>query len=133
MHPRKLTRSALVGAVATAVDLSLLVGGVELLHLDPRVVTAASLAVGVAIQFVGNKVFAFRDRSAAWVRQATLFFLVEVAAYVMNVTLFALAAPLLPLPYPVVRAVVGALVYFAICLPLWSRIFRHEAPSEVSA
>lgn len=124
-----LKRSALVGAFATVLDLGALAVGVELLHLDPRVVTPFALGLGVVAQFVGNKLLAFRDTSRAWARQAMLFLAVEAAGYTANVALFALLSSLVPVPYLVLRLVIGSVVYFGLCLPLWSKIFR-ESPGD---
>lgn len=123
---RRLQRSALVGFAATMIDLAALAFGVEILHLDPRAVTPVALGIGVLVQFFGNKVLAFQDRSPAWARQAMLFLAVEAAGYTANVALFALLSTLAPvrIPYALLRVVIGSAVYFGICLPLWSKIFR---------
>jgi len=118
--------------VATALDLATLAFGVEVLHLDPRAVTPVAVGLGVVVQFFGNKVLAFRDRSPSWVRQALLFLAVEAAGYVANVALFALLASAVSVPYPILRVVVGSAVYFGLCLPLWSKIFQ-DADRRVEA
>lgn len=97
--------------------------GVEVLHLAARHVTPFALALGISIQFVGNKLFAFRDRSPAWLRQAMLFLAVEAAGYAANLALFDFFSMRSRVPYPILRLVIGSFVYFGICLPLWTRIF----------
>ena len=128
--PSRIHRSALVGLVATGSDLLALTFAVEVLHQAPRIATPVALALGVTIQFVGNKLLAFRDRSAAWVRQAMLFLVVEAVGYAANVLLFGLLSTRTTVPYLVLRVAIGSVVYFGLCLPLWSRIFRERSPHE---
>ena len=65
-------RSAGVGAVATGVDLLALALLVSAFGLAPRAASLPALALGIAVQFVGNKLFAFGDRSARWVERSRL-------------------------------------------------------------
>ncbi len=131
---RTVSRSALVGGVATLVDLAamaVLVYGVGIL---PRFASPLSLALGLGCQFIGNKVFAFEDRSRAWGRQAALFLGVEAVGFIANVAIFELASRFSPLPLLVTRMATQALVYFALCLPAWTWIFKAPAiaPSRAS-
>jgi putative flippase GtrA len=119
-----VARSAGVGVLATLVDLLLLGLLVSALGIAPRLASVPALAAGVAVQFVGNKLFAFRDPSRRWVRQAGQFAGVETIAFAANLVAFDLAVTHLPLPYLVLRVLTTASVYFCICLPLWSRIFQ---------
>lgn len=117
-----------VGAVATVADLATLTLLVSGLHFSPRVASVPALSLGIALQFFGNKVFAFDDRSREWGRQAALFLIVEAMGFAANVALFDLAVSHVRLPYLLVRLATTNAVYFGLCLPLWSRIFR--APSK---
>jgi putative flippase GtrA len=123
-------RSAGVGALATVVDLialALLVSGAG---LSPRLASLPALALGIAVQFVGNKLFAFADRSPQWARQGAQFLAVEALGFVLNLLLFDFAITVTPLPYLAARMLSTSIVYFAVCLPLWSRIFRTELRQE---
>jgi hypothetical protein len=51
---------------------------------------------------------------------------VELLSFAANVALTELAVRTLRLPPTVVRVPVTSLVYFAISLPLWSRVFRPD-------
>jgi len=126
-----VVRSAAVGLLATATDLIALAVMVSGFGLSPRVASIPALALGVGVQFVGNKLFAFEDRSAKWLRQGAQFLGVESLGFVANLVLFDLAVTLTRLPYLPLRLLTTNLVYFCICLPLWSRIFRTrlEEPS----
>ena len=120
-----------VGSVATIVDLATLSVLVSGLGLNARVSSAPALALGIAAQFVGNKLFAFGDRSRAWMRQGLQFLAVEALGFVANLAIFDLVMAHTRLPYLPVRLCTTNLVYFGICLPLWSRIFRPGAgPSK---
>lgn len=116
-----LGRSALVGLAATAADMLALVVLVQVLGLPPTVANVPALLAGVAVQFFGNKHFAFRDPSRDHVRQGALFAVVEAGALLLNALAFHVLVQ--ALPYPVARAVGSALVYFVYSYPLWGRIF----------
>jgi len=120
-----LLRSAGVGAVATGVDLVALACFTEGFGVHPRVASAPALTFGVVVQFVGNKRFAFRDDDPAWVPPALRFAAVECAAFVANLLLFDWASRVCALPPVPLRVVTTGIVYVALCLPLWSRIFRN--------
>jgi putative flippase GtrA len=130
-----VTRSAGVGAVATVADLGALALLVHGLRWDPRQASAPALALGIVVQFVGNKLLAFRDRDPRWALQALRFLAVEALGFVANLALFDLAVRLVPAPPVALRLVTTNLVYFCVCLPLWTRIFRvgDEAASGAGA
>jgi len=119
-----VARSASIGLLATATDLVVLAVLVSGLHLSPRVASLPALALGIAVQFIGNKWFAFEDHSRDWMRQGVQFLGVEVLGFVANIVLFDLAVTRTHLPYLPLRLLTTNLVYFGLCLPLWSRIFR---------
>lgn len=120
---RTVLRSAGVGAIATAADFAVLALLVSGLGFGARFASPFALASGLALQFVGNKVFAFEDRRTQWGRQALAFAAIEAVAFVANLALFDVAVRVLPVPYLVVRALCQSAVYFGLCLPLWSRVF----------
>lgn len=93
-----------------------------------RLASLPALALGIGVQFVGNKWLAFRDPSPEWIRQAGLFLAVEGAGFLANVIVFDRLLAWTPLPYLLCRMLSTSLVYFALCLPLWARIFAAESP-----
>lgn len=119
-------RSMSVGVCATLVDLGLLALLVHA-NVSLRIASVLALGCGVGIQFVFNKLFAFRDESRAWLRQGALFFAVEAFGFLGNLVLFDVAVRYLPAPLLVLRMAVTSLVYFGLCLPLWSLIFKQGA------
>lgn len=122
--PGTVLRSSGVGAVATLTDLGLLALLVSGLGLAPRVASVPALVAGVLVQFVGNKCLAFRDRSPRWATQALAFAVVETCGLLLNAWLFDLVVARVPWPYLIVRLLTTNVVYFAFCLPLWTRVFR---------
>lgn len=127
-----VARSLLVGSLATLFDLGTLALLVHALGLDPRMASLPALSIGVVAQFFGNKLFAFQDFRADWVRQGLLFLAVEALGFLANLLLFHLAVTFTPLPILPLRLAITSLVYFGLCLPLWSRIFSRE-PAELSS
>ncbi len=126
-------RSAAVGLLATGTDLVALAVLVDGFGLSPRDASLPALALGIGVQFVGNKCFAFGDRSPRWAEQGLLFLGVEALGMTANLLLFDLAVTHTPLPYLALRLATTSIVYFGICLPLWSRIFRagdQSPPTE---
>lgn len=119
-------RSMIVGSLATVVDLALLALLVSGLNVPPRVASPPALAVGITAQFFGNKLFAFQDHSRAWLRQGALFMAVEALGFGVNLALYDLLIAHTTLPYLPVRMATTSLVYFGLCLPLWSRIFQQR-------
>lgn len=120
-------RSAGVGAVATLTDLGALALLVHVWRISARAASPVALLLGVAVQFVGNKLVAFRDRDPRWASQAARFAAVEAVAFAANVALFDVAVQHVALPPVALRLITTNLVYFGLCLPLWSRIFRPTA------
>jgi putative flippase GtrA len=116
-----------VGGAATAVDLVSLILLVELLRLDPRWANVPALTLGLAVQFVGNKFFAFQDRRPDYLRQGSLFLLVEAGAFALNALIFHLLVTLAATPYLLARLAGAALVYVGFSYPLWRLIFKPGA------
>ncbi|HYQ41665.1 MAG TPA: GtrA family protein [Polyangiaceae bacterium] len=124
VHPlQTLSRSAVVGLVATALDFLVLIALVSGLGMAPRLASLPALSLGIATQFVGNKWLAFRDPSRDWLRQAACFLVIEACGFVCNAVCFDRLLVLTHLPYVVCRVLSTSLVYFAVCLPLWTRLF----------
>ncbi len=71
---RMLLRSGAVGVIATLVDLLLLVLLIDALGWTKGSANIPALSVGLAVQFLGNKYYAFEDRSTEQLaRQGILF------------------------------------------------------------
>ncbi len=121
-----------MGLVATLVDLGTLHLMVHHLGIDPVVANVPSLLMGLTVQFMGNKLFAFRDRSTALLKQGALFGVIEVGALILNAGAFHLAITFSSLNPLIVRTFASALVYFAYSYPLWHLIFQSSADAPCS-
>ena len=124
----RLLRSASVGAGATLVDLGALFLLVRRAGLTPSAANLPALLLGVTAQFLGNKLYAFEDRSRGRTLavQSGKFALVELGAFALNALLFQLLITRTPAPYLLARVIASALIYFGYSFPLWGRIFRQE-------
>lgn len=126
----RFARSALVGLVASACDVLALCGLIELTGLSAVAANVPALLVGVAVQYAGNKRFAFEDRSRHNLRQAALFAGIELGSLALNAVGFHLLCTFTRVPYGLARALVSLAVYSSVSFPLWSLVFRPSAPSE---
>lgn len=126
-------RSFGVGGVATLVDLATLALLVSGFGVAPRVASLPALTLGIVVQFFGNKLVAFADDTPDWARQGAEFLGVEALGFVLNLVLFDRMMVLTRLPYLVARVITTSFVYFAVCLPLWSRIFKVGGTRETSS
>lgn len=128
-----LLKSGLVGVFATATDIILLVLLVDVLGWPATSANVPALSVGLLIQFLGNKYFAFEDRrsdAANLLRQGALFALVEVAAFGLSAALFHGLVTSVGTHHLVARLFGSALVYFCFSLPLWRLVFRTPPPQN---
>jgi len=122
------SRSAIIGIAATGIDLLALAVAVSLCGISPLVANVPALVLGMAVQFVGNKYWAFRDPSPRLARQLGLFSLVEVGALGLNAALFHGLVAGVAMPPLLARPIVSAAVYFGFSYLLWRRIFvSHPA------
>jgi len=121
---QQFIRSIAVGGVATAADLVAIVLLVEGLGVSPLAGNLPALVLGLAVQFFGNKYFAFGDRSRRWVRQGSAFLAVEVGALALNAIAFHIAVSLFAAPYLAARLLCSLLVYVAYSFPLWRLVFQ---------
>ncbi|MFO0751650.1 MAG: GtrA family protein, partial [Myxococcota bacterium] len=116
-----MARSAVVGLVASLADMLVLGLLVEVLHMPKAWANVPALSLGLLVQFVGNKYFAFNDRSRDVVRQGSLFLAIEVVAFALNAGLFHLLGVVVGWPWWLARGLASAAVYFGFSYPLWGR------------
>jgi putative flippase GtrA len=128
----RLLRSALVGLAATAADVLTLASLVDGLRIAPQVANVPGLLVGVVVQFVGNKRFAFRDRSPVRLAQVANFTLVETGTLALNAFAFHWLVAVTPVPYVLARLAGSAAVFLAFSYPLWQRVFAASNTTELA-
>lgn len=121
---KQFIRSAGVGVIATIADVALLAGLVEFCRLSPEGANVPALAGGLAVQFFGNKYFAFGDRSRNFLRQGTLFALVEAGALTLNAASFHAVVSMTDVPYAFARLACSGVVYLVYSFPLWRLVFK---------
>jgi putative flippase GtrA len=131
----RVLRALLAGGAATLADVAVLAALVSLAGLDPRVASVPALLAGGAVNFLGNRHFAFRAARGSLARQAVLYTVVEIAALAANGALFDVVMRLLPpglhLAYVPVRLATSHVVFLAWSYPLWRLVFR--VPEEAQA
>ena len=121
----RLAKSIITGAVASAVDMALLVVLVEVFRVSPEMANLPSLVLGSAIQFWGNRHFVFGvTKSEGWQRQVILFTLIEIASIALNWLAFYFFIHSTSVHYAVLRPVIAAVVYIVFTYPPWGKIFR---------
>jgi putative flippase GtrA len=131
-HLATFARSALTGGAATLVDLGVIAFAVGLLHVTPAAANAPALLAGAAVQFFGNRHFAFRSKGGSLARQAGLFAVTEVVTLLLNFLLYHLVVThvaLGPAGAVLVRAITTNAVFVLWSYPVWSRIFG-QAPGR---
>jgi len=127
-----LRRSALVGVLATAADFLMIALLVYGLAIAPTIANIPALSLGVAIQFWGNKRYAFRDPTRTSAKQASAFLAVEVVAFVLNAAFFHILVVGLEVTPLLARALSSAAVYFGFSYRLWQIIFRAPSPLDAA-
>jgi putative flippase GtrA len=131
----EVVRAGAAGAAATATDVVLL-GVLVACGMDPRIASIPALVAGGAVNFLGNRHFAFRASSGSLARQALGYALVEVVALVLNGALYDATLVLFPetrAAFWVVRLVTSHVVFLCWSYPLWRRVFRVPVAVEADA
>ena len=125
--------AGLGGAVATAVDVSVLVLQVE--HGTPVALAAfVASAAGAVVCFTSNKYIAFRDRSPINPRQLGRFGIVAVATALLMAVGMQLFAVALGIPYVAAKLLCSALVFVGWTYPAQRRlVFRPRHQPWLSA
>lgn len=126
-NTRELVASGFGGAVATAVDVSVLVQMVQ--HGAPIAGAAfCGAAAGAVMNFALNKYIAFRDRAPISPHQLARFGLVAVATAVLMAVAMHVVAVVLGVPYLLAKLICAAVVFAAWTYPAQRRlVFRRSA------
>lgn len=78
------TRSLAVGAVATFLDIAVGLFALHVLSWSTRVAAMSGVAIGAVWQFVGNRLFAFREQQPQWLLPALRFLGATSAAMIVH-------------------------------------------------
>lgn len=126
-NTRELAASGFGGAVATAVDVSVLV----LMVQHGAAIAAAAFtgaAAGAVMNFAWNKYIAFRDRSRITGRQLARFGIVAVATAALLAGAMHLVAVVLGVPYLLAKLICAVVVFAVWTYPAQRRlVFRRPA------
>lgn len=123
-----LLRSSMVGIFATLSDLGTLSLLVYVFKVHPQIANVPSLLPGLLIMFIGNKYFAFEDKSKQLLRQGSLFLLIEMVAFGLNILFFAILVHF-HCPALYARLIGTAVTYFCFSFPMWS-IYVFRRPTD---
>jgi putative flippase GtrA len=126
-NTRELVASGFGGAVATAVDVSVLV---QMVQHGASIAGAAfsGAAAGAVMNFAWNKYVAFRDRSPISHRQLVRFGFVAVATALLMALAMHLVAVVLGVPYLLAKLLCAIVVFVVWTYPAQRRlVFRRPA------
>lgn len=122
-------RSVAVGALATVLDYSLLLLGVEALHL-PRVPMAfLSASAGAVVGFLLNRAFAFRDTERRIGPQAVRYTLLVGGELLLHSGLMSAMVHALGLYYVLAKLVADATVFGCIHLVMLRYVVFPKTPT----
>jgi putative flippase GtrA len=126
-------RSLLTGGAATLADLGVIAFAVGVLHASPAAANVPALLVGAAVQFLGNRHFAFRAAAGGLRRQLVLFAITEAVTMALNAALYHVVATHVVLSAPgavLARAITTNAVFLCWSYPVWRRVFQPVAPAS---
>ena len=124
----RFAKSALVGAMATLVDLAVLELLSRVFDVDPTHAKIPALLTGLCVQFIGNRNFTFKAIGGSLRRQITLFCLVESVTLFFHWLFFRLLVRSLHLPIEVANFLVSFVVYVGFSYPAWRFVFKTKSP-----
>ena len=103
--------SLMVGAVATLVDVGVLVASIRWLHVPTAGAAMLGVAVGSTVAFVGNRRFAFRTSAQAWAPEALRFLAGTAAGMGVHAMLVRTLADRLGVPVVLAKLVSDVCVF----------------------
>ena len=124
---KRVLRSGVAGAAATAADLATLWLLVEVVHLQPRAANVPALLVGGIVNFLGNRSYAFRANAGSLTKQIIGYTTVEGVALALNGLLYDAVLRFIPgaeASFELVRLATTAVVFLLWSYPLWRLVFR---------
>jgi putative flippase GtrA len=104
-------RSLQVGAVATVVDVGVLLVCVRILRLPTPVGAAAGVAIGATLAFFLNRTFAFRAQGTPVTGQALRYVVSTLIAMSIHAPLVGILADWLDVPVIVAKLIADVLVF----------------------
>lgn len=105
------TRSLAIGAVATLVDLGVLLLCVRILHFRNPVAAMCGVVTGAVLTFIANRHFAFRDNTPDIAPQALKFVLATGVAMLVHASFVWFFADHLHVPVVVAKLLADIIVF----------------------
>ena len=124
--------SLMVGAVATLVDVGVLLASIRWLHASTAEGAMLGVAVGSTVAFLGNRRFAFRSSARAWMPEALRFLAGTLAGMGVHAMLVRTLADRLGVPV-VLAKLVSDVCVFTFGQLLLLRFFVFPARRKLEA
>lgn len=119
-------RSALVGGVATLVDLAVLEILSRGFDVDPTHAKIPAFLVALLVQFIGNRNFTFHAIGGSLRRQIALFGIVESFTLFFHWLFFRILVRTFHVPIEAANFLVSFVVYVGFSYPAWRIVFRTK-------
>ncbi|MGZ6162817.1 MAG: GtrA family protein [Myxococcaceae bacterium] len=103
--------SLLVGAVATAVDVVVLLAAIRWLHASSAGGAMLGVAVGSTVAFLGNRRFAFRSAARSWIPEALRFIAGTTVGMLLHAALVRTLADRMGLPVVLAKLISDVCVF----------------------
>ncbi len=124
-------RSLQVGALATVLDICVLLVCVRLLKLPTPVGAAVGVAIGSTLAFFLNRTFAFRAKGTPVTGQAVRFIISTLIAMSIHAPLVGILADWLDVPVVVAKLIADVLVFsIGQLLALRFLVFKKPSPEQ---
>lgn len=122
----RISRTAVVGGLASLVDFMVLITLVRGAGLSPQAANIPSLIAGTSVQFFGNRHFVFQAAHGHLGKQLTGFVAAEVVALTLNAAIYYALVTWTPINFAAARPLGTFLVFTLFSYPVWSLVFRHK-------
>ena len=114
----QIIKFAIVGVVATFVDVGVLVVLKELLHIDVLVSSAISFCVSVAVNYILSMTFVFKSKNQNKLREIVIFVLLSVGGLCLNQLILWIGVTFTPVYYLIVK------LFALVIVPVYNFITR---------
>jgi putative flippase GtrA len=121
----RLSKTLVIGALASIADMSTLVCLVQLFGILPHIAIIPSLMVGSTLQFLGNRQVVYHSNGVVG-RQLFIYICGELVSFTLNGTGYYIMTTHTSIHYAVARLMVSAVIFICFSYPLWRYIFSHS-------
>lgn len=126
-----LLKSSGVGLAATVSDLGTTTLLVRCFGWSKQMANIPGLVPGIVIMFIGNKYFAFEDKSKKVLRQGVVFLVIEAVAFGLNALFFHLLVTWWDWHELLARLLSTNITYLGFSFPMWHwLVFKLPKPGS---